>query len=86
MIPEFIGRMPVVAVLDPLDEAALIDILVRPRNAVTKQYQKLFQSTKDVDLNFHRQSFESAVAQTALKRKTGARGLRSVSSGKRDAG
>lgn len=76
LIPEFIGRLPVVAVLDPLDEAALIDILVRPKNAVTKQYQKLF-SLEGVDLKFTEKALQ-AIAQTALKRKTGARGLRSV--------
>jgi ATP-dependent Clp protease ATP-binding subunit ClpX len=76
LIPEFIGRMPVVAVLDPLDEAALIDILVRPKNAVTKQYQKLF-SYDGVDLKFTEPALK-AIAQQAIKRKTGARGLRSV--------
>lgn len=76
LIPEFIGRLPVTAVLDPLDEAALIDILVRPKNAITKQYQKLF-SYEGVDLKFTDKALQ-AIAQTALKRKTGARGLRSV--------
>ncbi len=76
MIPEFIGRLPVVAVLDPLDEETLMDILVRPKNAVTKQYQKLF-SFEGVDLKFSAEALR-AVAQTALKRKTGARGLRGV--------
>lgn len=76
LIPEFIGRLPVTAVLDPLDEAALIDILVRPKNAITKQYQKLF-SYEGVDLKFTDKALH-AIAQTALKRKTGARGLRSV--------
>ncbi|MBX2988260.1 MAG: ATP-dependent Clp protease ATP-binding subunit ClpX [Bdellovibrionaceae bacterium] len=76
LIPEFIGRLPVMAVLDPLDEAALIDILVRPKNAVTKQYQKLF-AMENVELKFTDKALK-AIAQTALKRKTGARGLRSV--------
>lgn len=76
LIPEFIGRLPVLAVLDQLDEAALIDILVRPKNAVTKQYQKLF-NYEGVDLKFTDKALQ-AIAQTALKRKTGARGLRSV--------
>lgn len=76
LIPEFIGRLPVVAVLDPLDEEALMDILVRPKNAVTKQYQKLF-SYEGVDLKFTDKGLR-AIAQTALKRKTGARGLRGV--------
>lgn len=76
LIPEFIGRLPVIAALEQLDEAALIDILVRPKNAITKQYQKLF-SYEGVDLKFTDDSLK-AIAQTALKRKTGARGLRSV--------
>lgn len=76
LIPEFVGRLPVVAVLDPLDEAALMDILVRPKNAITKQYQKLF-SYEGVDLKFTDKALK-AIAQTALKRKTGARGLRGV--------
>ena len=76
LIPEFIGRMPVVAVLDPLDEAALIDILVRPKNAVTKQYQKLF-TYDNVELKFTEAALK-AIAQQAIKRKTGARGLRAV--------
>ncbi len=76
LIPEFVGRLPVVAVLDPLDEAALVDILVRPKNAVTKQYQKLF-GFEGVDLKFTEKALK-AIAQSALKRKTGARGLRGV--------
>jgi ATP-dependent Clp protease ATP-binding subunit ClpX len=76
LIPEFIGRLPVIAVLDQLDEEALMDILVRPRNAVTKQYQKLF-SYEGVELKFTDKALR-AIAQTALKRKTGARGLRGV--------
>ncbi len=76
LIPEFIGRLPVPAVLDPLEESALIDILVRPKNAITKQYQKLF-SFEGVDLKFTEKALK-AIAQQALKRKTGARGLRSV--------
>ncbi|MEI7972956.1 MAG: ATP-dependent Clp protease ATP-binding subunit ClpX [Bdellovibrio sp.] len=76
LIPEFIGRLPVTAVLDPLEEAALIDILVKPKNALTKQYQKLF-SYEGVELKFTDEAVRS-VAQTALLRKTGARGLRSV--------
>ncbi|MEK6774327.1 MAG: ATP-dependent Clp protease ATP-binding subunit ClpX [Bdellovibrionota bacterium] len=76
LIPEFVGRLPVVAVLDPLDESALMDILVRPKNAITKQYQKLF-SYEGVDLKFTDKALK-AIAQTALKRKTGARGLRGV--------
>lgn len=76
LIPEFIGRMPVTAVLDPLDEETLIDILVSPKNALTKQYSKLF-GFEGVNLKFTEAALK-AIAQTALKRKTGARGLRSV--------
>ncbi|RME16588.1 MAG: ATP-dependent Clp protease ATP-binding subunit ClpX [Bdellovibrio sp.] len=76
LIPEFIGRLPVVAVLDPLDEEALIDILVRPKNALTKQYQKLF-SYEDVKLSFTDDALR-AIAREAIKRNTGARGLRGV--------
>jgi ATP-dependent Clp protease ATP-binding subunit ClpX len=76
LIPEFIGRLPVIAVLDPLEESALMDILVQPKNAVTKQYQKLF-SYEGVELKFTEKSLK-AIAQMALKRKTGARGLRGV--------
>lgn len=79
LIPEFIGRLPVIAVLDQLDEAALIDILVSPKNALTKQYQKLF-SFEGVNLKFTDLALK-AIAQTALKRRTGARGLRSVMEG-----
>lgn len=76
LIPEFIGRLPVVAVLDQLNEETLVDILVRPKNAITKQYQKLF-SYEGIELKFSDKALH-AVAQTALKRKTGARGLRGV--------
>jgi ATP-dependent Clp protease ATP-binding subunit ClpX len=76
LIPEFIGRLPVIAVLDPLEERALIDILVQPKNALTKQYQKLF-SFEGVNLRFTEQGLKS-IAQKAMFRKTGARGLRSV--------
>lgn len=76
LIPEFIGRLPVSAVLDPLEEEALIDILVRPKNALTKQYQKLFGYEK-VDLKFTDDALR-AIARQALQRKTGARGLRGV--------
>jgi len=76
LIPEFIGRLPVVAVLDPLEEQALIDILVKPKNALTKQYQKLFGFEK-VDLKFTDEALR-AIAKEALVRKTGARGLRGV--------
>ncbi len=76
LIPEFIGRLPVVAVLDPLDEEALMDILVKPKNALTKQYQKLFDY-ENVDLKFEDDAVR-AIAQEAIKRNTGARGLRGV--------
>ena len=76
LIPEFIGRLPVAAVLDPLEETALIDILTKPRNALVKQYQKLFGFEK-VTLTFTDGALR-AVAKEALKRKTGARGLRGV--------
>jgi ATP-dependent Clp protease ATP-binding subunit ClpX len=76
MIPEFIGRVPVVATLDQLDEPALIDILVRPRNALTKQYQKLFEMD-GVQLKFTEGSLH-LIAREALKRKAGARGLRGI--------
>ncbi len=76
LIPEFIGRLPVVAVLDPLEEDALVDILVKPKNALTKQYQKLFGYEK-VDLKFTDGALR-AIAREALARKTGARGLRGV--------
>ena len=76
LIPEFIGRLPAIAVLGQLDEEALMDILVRPKNAITKQYQKLF-SYEGVELKFTDKALR-AVAQMALKRKTGARGLRGV--------
>jgi ATP-dependent Clp protease ATP-binding subunit ClpX len=76
LIPEFIGRLPVVSVLDSLNEEALIDILSKPRNALTRQYKKLF-SLEDVELTFTDAALK-AVAQQAQKRKTGARGLRGV--------
>ncbi len=76
MIPEFIGRVPVVATLNELDEAALIEILVKPRNALVKQYQKLFEM-ENVQLKFTDDSL-MAIAREAIQRKTGARGLRAI--------
>ncbi len=76
LIPEFIGRLPVVATLEELDESALIRILTEPRNALTKQYHKLLK-LESVELEF-RQDALSAVAKKAMERKTGARGLRSI--------
>jgi ATP-dependent Clp protease ATP-binding subunit ClpX len=76
LIPEFIGRLPIVATLDELDEDALVRILCEPKNALIKQYQKLFDM-ENVNLKFTDGALV-AVAQEALKRKTGARGLRSI--------
>ena len=76
MIPEFMGRLPVIAVLDELDEKSLVRILTEPRNALVKQYQKLFEFEK-VSLKFTDGALNS-LAKEAMKRKTGARGLRSI--------
>jgi ATP-dependent Clp protease ATP-binding subunit ClpX len=76
LIPEFIGRLPVVATLESLDEEALMTILTQPKNALTKQYAKLFKM-EGVELEFKEAALKS-VAKKALERKTGARGLRSI--------
>jgi len=76
LIPEFIGRLPILATLDDLDEAALIEILTQPKNALVRQYQRLF-SMEDVELTFHEDALK-AIAKHAIERKTGARGLRSI--------
>ena len=76
LIPELIGRLPVVATLQELDEEALIQILIEPKNALIKQYQKLF-SMEGVELEVRPVALQ-AIARKALKRKTGARGLRSI--------
>jgi ATP-dependent Clp protease ATP-binding subunit ClpX len=76
LIPEFVGRLPVVAALEGLDEAALIQILTEPKNALTKQYQKLF-AMEGVELEF-REGVLNVIAKKALARKAGARGLRSI--------
>ena len=76
LIPEFIGRLPVIATLEDLDESALIKILTEPKNALLKQYQKLFDM-ESVELNFTPEAL-TAVARRAIARKTGARGLRSI--------
>ena len=76
LIPEFVGRLPVVATLEDLDEAALVEILTRPKNALVKQYQRLFDM-ESVKLKFSDDALK-AVAQKAILRKTGARGLRSI--------
>jgi ATP-dependent Clp protease ATP-binding subunit ClpX len=79
LIPEFVGRLPVVATLQELDEVALIEILVEPKNALVKQYQKLF-SMEGAELEI-RSSALHAIARKAIKRRTGARGLRSILEG-----
>jgi len=76
LIPEFIGRLPVVATLEELDEDALVKILVEPKNAITKQFKKLFDM-EEVELEFRPDAL-SAIARKAIKRKTGARGLRTI--------
>jgi len=76
LIPEFVGRLPVVAVLEELDEAQLVQILVEPKNALTRQYTKLFEM-EDCELEFREDALQ-AIAVKAVERKTGARGLRSI--------
>lgn len=76
LIPEFIGRLPVMVTLDPLDKEGLIRILTEPRNALTKQYEKML-SLEDVTLTFEKDALEEIAAE-AMKRNTGARGLRSI--------
>ena len=75
-IPEFIGRLPVVAILEDLSKEALVQILSRPKNAIIKQYQKLFEF-ENVRLKFSDDALE-AIAQLAMERKVGARGLRMI--------
>ncbi|RLQ98023.1 ATP-dependent protease ATP-binding subunit ClpX [Falsibacillus albus] len=76
LIPEFIGRLPVIASLTPLDEAALIEILTKPKNALVKQYQKMLE-LDEVELDFEEGALVE-IAKKAIERKTGARGLRSI--------
>ena len=76
LIPEFVGRLPVIATLNDLDEPALIEILTKPKNALVKQYQKLFEM-EDVQLTFSEDAL-SAISKKAIARKTGARGLRAI--------
>ncbi len=76
LIPEFIGRLPVIATLEDLNQQALVDILLKPKNALVKQYQRLFEM-EGVRLNFSEDALQG-VAKKALARKTGARGLRSI--------
>ncbi len=79
LIPEFIGRLPVIATLEDLDEAALVQILSEPKNALVKQYQRLFEM-EDVKLTITLEALK-AIARKAIERKTGARGLRSIMEG-----
>jgi ATP-dependent Clp protease ATP-binding subunit ClpX len=76
LIPEFVGRLPVVATLDELDEEALVQILTEPKNALTKQYARLFDM-EGSELEFRDDALR-AIARKAMERKTGARGLRSI--------
>ena len=76
LIPEFIGRLPVVALLTELDESALVEILSQPKNALTKQFSALF-SMEGVELEFRDEALHE-LARKAMARKTGARGLRSI--------
>jgi ATP-dependent Clp protease ATP-binding subunit ClpX len=76
LIPEFVGRLPVIATLEDLDEVALKRILQEPKNALVKQYQRLFEM-ESVDLTFHEDAL-TMIARKAIERKTGARGLRSI--------
>ena len=76
LIPEFVGRLPVIATLEDLDEHALVTILTQPKNALVKQYQRLFE-LEDVELSFTDDAL-AAIAKRAIERKTGARGLRSI--------
>jgi ATP-dependent Clp protease ATP-binding subunit ClpX len=76
LIPEFVGRLPVLATLEDLDESALVQILMEPKNALVKQYQRMFEM-ENVRLNFPEEALK-AIAKKAIQRKTGARGLRSI--------
>jgi ATP-dependent Clp protease ATP-binding subunit ClpX len=76
LIPEFIGRLPILASLDDLDEKALIEILTVPKNSLVKQYKKIY-SLEDVKLTFTKDALKE-IAKKAISRKTGARGLRSI--------
>ena len=76
MIPEFVGRLPIVATLNSLDESALVKILVEPKNAITKQYVQMFKMD-GIELDFDKSAIE-AVAKKAIELKTGARGLRTI--------
>lgn len=79
LIPEFIGRLPIIGALEPLDEEALVEILTKPKNALIKQYQRLFEMDH-VELKFEEDAL-AAIAKKAMERNTGARGLRSILEG-----
>jgi ATP-dependent Clp protease ATP-binding subunit ClpX len=79
LIPEFVGRLPILATLEDLDIPALIRILTEPKNALVKQYQRMFEM-EGIDLTFHEEAVK-AIALKAVERKTGARGLRSIMEG-----
>jgi ATP-dependent Clp protease ATP-binding subunit ClpX len=79
LIPEFVGRLPVIATLDDLDEDSLKRILTEPKNALVKQYQRLFEM-ENTELTFQEEALK-AVAKKAIERRTGARGLRSIMEG-----
>ena len=79
LIPEFVGRLPVIATLEELDVDALVQILTEPKNALTKQYSKLFEM-EGVEVDFREDGLR-AIAEKAMERKTGARGLRSILEG-----
>ena len=76
LIPEFIGRMPIIATLDDLDEKSLVKILLEPKNSLIKQYQRLFEF-ENVELEFQKDAV-TEIAKKAISKKTGARGLRSI--------
>src|SRR5699024_12210381 len=76
LIPELIGRLPIIASLQPLDQDTLIEILTTPKNALVKQYQKLFEMD-DIELEFEKEALVE-IANNAIERNTGARGLRSI--------
>lgn len=76
LIPEFIGRVPIIVTLEQLDENALMDILTKPKNALARQYKRLFEMD-GVELNFDEDALRE-VAHMAIERKTGARGLRAI--------
>ena len=79
LIPEFVGRLPVIATLEDLDVKSLVSILTKPKNALIKQYQRLFEM-ENIELSFTNEAL-SAISEKAIQRKTGARGLRSILEG-----